>query len=107
MPESTRPTIPKIRGTQIGLSNPGQIDQIKADMLADRFDYQASIITGIRDLKGIYYIKIGHHRMAAAMEIFKESGDPFAIIELLKWWKFPEVPQPPNDRRPMPARDWW
>jgi hypothetical protein len=106
MADPKKLVIPKIRGTQLGLSNPGQIDQIKADMLAGRFDYAASPIAGVQ-FNGVYYVKIGHHRMVAALEIYKETGDPFAILELLKWGLFPEVPNAPNDGRPMPSRNWW
>src|SRR5713101_7981358 len=106
MPESTRPRIPKIRGTQLGLSNPGQIDQIKADMLADRFDYSASRLAGVQDPKGVYYVKVGHHRMAAAMEIYKEKGDPTPILRLLQLGRWDKVDQPPHERRPLPSRYW-
>jgi len=46
-----QPRLPKIRGTQIGLRDPGQVDQIKADMLAERFafDQVHSQIAGVRD----------------------------------------------------------
>jgi len=107
MPESKRPIVPKIRGTQIGLSNPEQIDQIKADMLAGRFDYSASRIAGVRDPRGVYYVKVGHHRMVAAFEIFKENRDPSPVLALLSWGNWSDVEKPPVDARPMPARDWW
>jgi hypothetical protein len=109
MPNAPGPSrsLPKIFGTQLGLLNPGQIDQIKADMLANRFDYEASRIAGVRDSRGIYYVKVGHHRMVAALEIYKERRDPKPVLELLAWGLFPEQRDPPIDRRPMPARHWW
>ena len=104
---ASRPRIPKIRGTQVGLSNPKQIDQIKADMLAGRFDYAASRVYGFRDAKGIYYVRIGHHRMAAAMEIYRETGDPAILLTLLAWGEFVPRETAPNDARPLPSRHWW
>ena len=102
----SRIAIPKIRGTQIGLFNPDQIDQIKADMLAQRFDYQASRIAGVRDPAGVYYVRVGHHRMVAALEIYRERGDPTPVLTLLEAEHWSPVTEPPIDRRPMPARHW-
>jgi hypothetical protein len=101
--------LPRIRGTQIGLLHPEVVDQIKADMLAGQFGYEElrARVAGERDPKGAYHVRIGHHRMVAAMEIYRETGDPSAVRLLLQWGKWDDVPRTPIDTRPLPARDWW
>jgi hypothetical protein len=101
--------LPRFRGTQIGLDRADSIDQIKADMLAGRFAYAElrARITGLRDPRGVYHIKVGHHRMAAALEIYKETGDERYVRNLLRWGRFDDATSPPIDSRPMPSRDWW
>lgn len=104
-----RKPIPKIRGTQIGLANPDQIDQIKADMLGGRFAYheQRGQLAGVRDPRGTYYVKVGHHRMAAALEIHWETGDATFVHQLIHWGLWDNVLQAPFDGRPMPGRRFW
>jgi len=108
IPAADRP-VPCIRGTQIGLGNPGRVATIKADMLAGRYAYQEprGQVSGVRDASGTYHVKDGHHRMAAAVEIHRETGDAAAVLELLRWGKWDEVEQPPIDSRPLPGRGWW
>jgi hypothetical protein len=91
------------------LKNPEQVDQIKADMLAKRFAYHEARgrVTGLHGPRGVYYVKDGHHRMVAAMEIYKETGDATPVLELIRWGKWDESDHRPIDRRPLPARDWW
>src|SRR5262245_326295 len=101
--------LPKIRGTQIGLKNPALVDQIKASMRAGKFPYDElrCRIVGIKDLDGIYYVKEGHHRMAAAMELYKELKDSSFVRNLLTSGDWKESDHPPNDSRPLPSRNWW
>ena len=101
--------IPPIRGTQIGLKFPDQVDAIKADMKAGRFDFRElrARIGGVRDRRGVYHVVEGHHRMVAAIELFRETGDSRAVQQLLQWGNFAEVDRPPLDSRPLPCRDWW
>jgi hypothetical protein len=110
MPEpdpASRPRLPKILGTQTGLLNPSQIDQIRADMVAGRFDYLAGRIFGLRDGDGVYYVKDGHHRMVAAMEIYKKTGDPSIVLSLLHFGKWDNTVSIPNDSQRLPTRSWW
>lgn len=102
-------SVPHIRGTQIGLGSAAQVATIKADMQSGRYAYQEprGQISGVRDMSGTYHVKDGHHSMAAAAEIYRESGDPAVVLELLRWGKWDEVDQPPIDSRPLPGRDWW
>ena len=105
----TRVKLPTIRGTRLGLREPSQVDQIKAAMLSLRFPYHEvhARITGVRDPRGVYYVKDGHHRIAAAMEIYRETGDPTPLLELVRWGKWDNVPASPIDGRPLPSRYWW
>jgi hypothetical protein len=108
-PEPPAARLPKIRGTQEGLRDPALVEQIKADMKAGRFAFHElrGQIAGVRDPKGVYYVRVGHHRMAAAMEIYRETHDPTPVLELLRWGNWDQVDNPPNDRAPLPGRDWW
>jgi hypothetical protein len=45
--------------------------------------------------------------MVAALELFQETGDPAAVLELIHWGRWAEWERPPNDARPMPSRHWW
>ncbi|OCF97744.1 VENN motif pre-toxin domain-containing protein [Gilliamella apicola] len=65
-------SIPEIKGTQVGLRDPAQIDLMKSDMLNGSFEFTATRgkIAGYIDSKGNYYITEGHHRMATAQEIY-------------------------------------
>ncbi len=104
-----KPRLPRIRGTQLGLANPAQVDQIKADMLAGRFVFSESQtrIDGLRDRRGVYYVKDGHHRMVAAMEIYRESGEPYFVLELVRWGRWNDTRHAPNDACPLPFRSCW
>jgi filamentous hemagglutinin len=106
---ANRPHLPRIRGTQIGFRDPSQIDTIKADMLAGRFAYHEvrAQVGGWLDRHGVYHVYDGHHRMAAALEIYRETGDamPARLLLILGDWKY--IDRPPRISRPMPARDWW
>ena len=101
--------LPRIRGTQVGLKNPAQVDTLKADMLAGRFDYLAprGRIAGIRDERMMFHVKDGHHRVVAALEIYAETGDMLHLLQLLAWGKWDDKPVGPWESRPMPSRHWW
>ncbi len=100
--------LPLIRGTQIGLNDPPVVGQIKADMLAGRFFYHETRVrvAGVLDTRGTYHVMVGHHRMAAAVEIFRERGDASYVRELLRWGLWDKVEEAPIDSRPLPGRFW-
>jgi hypothetical protein len=100
--------LPRIRGTQIGLRDPTTVDHIKRDMLAGRYAYEEprGRIGGILDLRGTYHVGEGHHRMCAALEILRETGDDRPVRLLLQWGDWEHKDRPPTSR-PMPARHWW
>ena len=105
----TRASLPRIRGTQIGLRDWSLVDSLKADMRVGRYSFQErrGQIGGVRDRRGIYYVVEGHHRLVAALELFRETSDERAVLELLRWGRWTDVQKPPSDRRPLPARNWW
>ena len=101
--------LPKIRGTQIGLKKPWLVDQMKADMLQGRYGYEElrGRIGGILDRRGRYHITEGRHRMAAALEIYHETGDGGPIRELIRCGRWDLRERGPSFSRPLPSRGWW
>ena len=79
---------------------------MKYDMINGKYDFKKpeNIIAGYVDAKGNYYITEGHHRMAAAMEIYKKTGDASYINKLLSNGKWTETQKPPIDAKPLPKR---
>src|SRR5699024_8434986 len=77
--------LPNIKGTQVGLRDPASVDLLKNDMLNNKFDFSADKgkIAGYVDSKGNFYITEGHHRMTAAQELYKSTGDATYIKKLL------------------------
>ncbi len=75
-----------IKSMQTGLRNPQQVDQIKNDMTSGNYRFNApeGRIAGYIDSKGNYYISEGNHRMVAAQEIYKNTGDKSYIDKLLQ-----------------------
>ena len=101
--------LPNLRGTQIGLRDPTLVDRLKSDMVAGRyaFDEERGQIGGVIDPYGIYHVIEGHHRMAAALEFFRETGDDRPVLALLQWGRWSSVKRPPVDSRPFPSRSAW
>jgi len=100
--------LPKVRGTQIGLQKPAQVDHIKAAMKRGSYAFSEprGKIGGFVDKKGVYHVVEGHHRMAAAMELWKETGDPRHVQSLVQHGRF--VPKArPDSSRPLPSRSRW
>lgn len=79
---------------------------MKRDMMNGNYDFKKpdNIIAGYVDAKGNYYITEGHHRMAAAMEIYKKTGDTSYVNKLLLNGKWTEIRKPPVDSKPLPKR---
>ncbi len=101
--------LPKIRGTQIGLRNPALVELLKSAMAENQytFDKSRGQIGGVIDANGTYHIVEGHHRMAAALEIFQETGDDKAVLKLLFWGRWSMAENPPPESRPFPGRSLW
>ena len=104
-----RETIPRIRGTQVGLRNPDLVATLKAEMLQGTFAYSEvrGQIGGVRDQHGTYHIGEGHHRMVAALEIYTEIGDAAAVLTLISCGRWSQIDRPPSGSRPLPSRKWW
>ncbi|MFB0773613.1 Rhs family protein, partial [Proteus cibi] len=100
---------PKIKATQIGLRNPKQIDGMKKDMLDGTFDFSLpkNQVGGFVDSNGTYYMGEGHHRMVAAQEIYKETGDAKYINKLIENGTWTRTNSPPTDARAMPSRSFF
>jgi hypothetical protein len=107
-PGSNAP-LPSIRGTQVGLKKPWLVDQIKADMRSGRFEFEEmrGRIGGVFDRRGRYHVVEGHHRMAAALEIYYEAGDDRSVGELLRCGRWTPRDGGPAFSRPFPSRRWW
>src|SRR3954467_8226628 len=99
----------RLRSYQTGLRNPAVVDSIKAAMRAGRFDFALEVarLDGWRDDRGTYYINDGNHRMVAALEVERETGDPWAVHALLEHGRWVTQGSPPAGHRPMPSRRWW
>ncbi|XSS63550.1 hemagglutinin repeat-containing protein [Pseudomonas sp. B11] len=95
-----------IKSMQVGLRNPQQVDQIKNDMLSNNYRFTApeGRIAGYVDSKGIYYISEGNHRMVAAQEIFRKTGDASFIDKLLKNGLWTQTKSAPAGAQSMPVR---
>ncbi|OTA15764.1 RHS family protein [Xenorhabdus beddingii] len=100
---------PEIKATQIGLRNPKQIDGMKKDMLDGTFDFSLpkNQVGGFVDSSGTYYMGEGHHRMVAAQEIYKETGDVKYINKLIENGTWTRTNSPPTDARAMPSRSFF
>ena len=101
--------LPNIRGTQIGLRDPALIDRLKKEIAAGRYSFQEphGQIGGVIDNRGTYHVIEGHHRMAAALELFQETGDDGPVKALLFWGRWSLVDRRPADSRPLPSRSRW
>nr|WP_275266606.1 VENN motif pre-toxin domain-containing protein [Pantoea ananatis] len=95
-----------IKSMQTGLRNPQQVDQIKNDMTSGNYRFNApeGRIAGYIDSKGNYYISEGNHRMVAAQEIYKNTGDKSYIDKLLQNGSWTQTKNAPVGAKPMPTR---
>ncbi|WP_458573806.1 hypothetical protein [Lonsdalea quercina] len=95
-----------IKIMQVGLRNPQQVDQIKNDMASGNYRFTApeGRIAGYIDNKGNYYISEGNHRMVAAQEIYKKTGDRSYIEKLLQNGSWTQTKNAPAGAKSMPTR---
>lgn len=95
-----------IKSLQTGLRNPQQVDAIKNDMVSGNYRFTApeGRIAGYVDSKGNYYISEGNHRMVAAQEIYKKTGDHSYIDKLLQNGLWTQTKNAPVGAKPMPVR---
>lgn len=106
---AARERLPRIRCGigQTELSKPKLVDQLKEDMLSGNFRFESDEgrISGWNDERGTYYICEGHHRVIAALEIYKETGNRTYIDRLLECglWEI----GPPRKNCRLPTRSFW
>src|ERR1051325_7611036 len=98
--------LPKIRGTQIGLRRPELVDRLKAAMIAGSYAFaeMRAQIGGVMDPDGVYHVVEGHHRMAAALAIFQDTGDERTVLALIEHGRWSRVLTAPTESRPFPSR---
>jgi hypothetical protein len=73
-----------IRMTQTFL-NRDKVDSIKKDMMLNQYNFKLDDNKiGCEVNNNIYFIGEGHHRMQAALEIWKESNDYSNVENLIK-----------------------
>jgi len=92
---------------QKGLRDPAAVGRIKKAMLEGTYEYTAKkgIIAGWIN-NGKYILGEGHHRIAAAMEILKETKNATPLLNLIKngAWSTAKFG---GSTRPLPSRSMW
>lgn len=75
-------------------------------MIEGNYRYAANEgrIGGFVDDAGTYYVGEGHHRMTAAQEIFKDTGNPSYINKLIKHGSWTKTAKPPVGSNSLPTR---
>jgi len=92
---------------QAALRNPQQVDQIKELMLKGKWDFKdrGHALAYWRDGRTVW-IGDGHHRVNAALEIGRSTGDWSYLDRLLEFGiQSPDLP-PKADRCRFPTRGW-
>ncbi|XUV83757.1 hemagglutinin repeat-containing protein [Enterobacter sp. TMH.L2] len=95
-----------IKSMQVGLRNPQYVDELKKDMTSGNYRFTApeGRIAGYVDSKGNYYISEGNHRMVAAQEIYKKTGDASYIEKLIQNGSWTQTKNAPAGASSMPTR---
>jgi RHS repeat-associated protein len=100
-----KPTgLPKIFGSRGGTMAAEKVAELKNAMLGGkyRFTDPEGQIGGWINSKGEYMIGEGHHRMQAALDAAKESGDMSYVQQLLQNGRWTRVNQFPTPSIPLP-----
>ncbi|WP_145891091.1 hypothetical protein [Candidatus Pantoea soli] len=77
-------------------------NQVKANY---RFNAPEGRIAGCKHSKANHYISEGNHRMVAAQEIYKKTGDKSYIDKLLQNGSWTQTKNAPVGAKPMPTRN--
>jgi len=90
------------------LRNVTQIPRIIQAMKNGTYQYNSArgIIAGYIDAKGVYYISDGHHRVVAAQEILRTTGNAEPLKQLIANGRWTSVATPPPGARPMSGLNW-
>jgi filamentous hemagglutinin len=93
---------------QTGLTNPDQVDFFKQEMLEGRWAFQGQGETLVYWREGnTIYVAEGYHRINAALEIGKQSGDWSYLEKLLQYGRQEPGSPPKSDIGRFPTRSWW
>lgn len=88
-----------IRMTQSFIDNVKVLD-IKSKMTSKIFDFKKDDNKiGYEFLENVYYITEGHHRMQAALELWKETGNYEYVRNLIKNGLKWDIKKKPNSYR--------
>ena len=101
-----RKNLPKIRGTQPVLVKQATYHQVKETMSNNRYDYMQpeNRIGGYQVVdRNIFYVGDGHHRMAAAMDIYWETGNAEPVEKLTSHGMWTLTTRPPQGAQTFPA----
>jgi filamentous hemagglutinin len=98
--------LPKIFGSRGGTTTAEKVAELKNAMLKGEYRFNApeGQIGGWVNSKGEYMIGEGHHRMQAAIEAAKQSGNSKYIDQLLQngvWTRVDEFPTLPTSLPPV------
>lgn len=103
----SRPSIRIMSDGQSSVDEWAKIEAIKRDMLDDKFDYAAAraVISGIYDARGkVFYVGEGHHRLAAALEIARETDNWIPFRKLVDYGLWDIKDQAPPGAHVLPVR---
>lgn len=62
---------------------------------------------GFAAKNGFYHKGEGHHRMAAALEIYKKTGDSNFVNKLIENGRWDPINTAPSNSVPMSSRYFW
>ena len=103
---NARKIFPKIRGTQPVLLKRQTYHEVREKMLNNNYDYtQPENQIGGYQLadSNIFYVGDGHHRMAAAMDIYWETGNVEPVRNLISYGIWSLTARPPVGGGIFPA----
>ena len=93
---------------QSALRDPGKVDIYKRLMLGGHWDFAGQGQSFVFWKQGrTVWVAEGHHRMNAALEIGRESGDWSFLHRLLEYGSYQPYLPPPRNRGWFPTRGFW
>jgi hypothetical protein len=103
---NARRILPQIRGTQPVLLKPQTYHEVREKMLNNDYDYtQPENKIGGYQLadRNIFYVGDGHHRMAAAMDLYWKTGNAEPAQKLISQGIWSLTTRPPVGGQVFPA----
>ncbi len=105
-----RPDVLILSGSQNVVDRVNDIEAFKRDMLEERFLFESSegrIGGHYHERRRIFFVGEGHHRLAAALEIAKETGDWRPFRRLLRHGLWQKTDRIPDLHHRLPVRSTW